>query len=280
MKYIKQIAIIACLILASCEDVIDVTVPTAAPRLVVEASIDWEKGTVGNNQTIKLHTSTPYFDTTTNNIVTGATVKVTNTNSGAEFTFTDQNNGAYTTSSFIPVVNDTYTLEIVYNGENYQASETLKSVSDINRITQSLEGGFDDEVLDVTIFWDDPADEENYYLVRVLEVGDMFPFLEEISDEFINGNEIDDFFEKDDDADDPTEEFNPGDTVDISLFGISERYHNYMQLLIEQYDSGGDPFSSVAAEIRGNCINTTTPDNYAFGYFRLTQVVKESYTFQ
>ncbi|PIA77744.1 hypothetical protein BFR04_09940 [Gaetbulibacter sp. 4G1] len=280
MKYIKQIAIIACLILASCEDVIDVTVPTAAPRLVVEASIDWEKGTVGNNQTIKLHTSTPYFDTTTNNIVTGATVKVTNTNSGAEFTFTDQNNGTYTTSSFIPVVNDTYTLEIVYNGENYQASETLKSVSDINRITQSLEGGFDDEVLDVTIFWDDPADEENYYLVRVLEVGDMFPFLEEISDEFINGNEIDDFFEKDDDADDPTEEFNPGDTVDISLFGISERYHNYMQLLIEQYDSGGDPFSSVAAEIRGNCINTTTPDNYAFGYFRLTQVVKESYTFQ
>ncbi|MCL6295200.1 DUF4249 domain-containing protein [Jejuia spongiicola] len=280
MKYIKQIAIIACLILASCEDVIDVTVPTAAPRLVVEASIDWEKGTVGNNQTIKLHTSTPYFDTTTNNIVTGATVKVTNTNSGAEFTFADQNNGTYTTSSFIPVVNDTYTLEIVYNGENYQASETLKSVSDINRITQSLEGGFDDEVLDVTIFWDDPADEENYYLVRVLEVGDMFPFLEEISDEFINGNEIDDFFEKDDDADDPTEEFNPGDTVDISLFGISERYHNYMQLLIEQYDSGGDPFSSVAAEIRGNCINTTTPDNYAFGYFRLTQVVKESYTFQ
>ncbi len=280
MKYIKQIAIIACLILASCEDVIDVTVPTAAPRLVVEASIDWEKGTIGNNQTIKLHTSTPYFDTTTNNIVTGATVKVTNTNSGAEFTFADQNNGTYTTSSFIPVVNDTYTLEIVYNGENYQASETLKSVSDINRITQSLEGGFDDEVLDVTIFWDDPADEENYYLVRVLEVGDMFPFLEEISDEFINGNEIDDFFEKDDDADDPTEEFNPGDTVDISLFGISERYHNYMQLLIEQYDSGGDPFSSVAAEIRGNCINTTTPDNYAFGYFRLTQVVKESYTFQ
>ncbi len=280
MKYIKQIAIIACLIFASCEDVIDVAVPTAAPRLVVEASLDWEKGSIGNNQTIKLKTSTPYFDTTTNNIVTGATVKVTNNNSGAEFTFTDQNDGTYTTSVFIPVVNDTYTLEIVYNGENYQASETLKSVSDINRITQSLEGGFDDEVLDVTLFWDDPADEENYYLVRVLEVGDLFPFLEEISDEFINGNEIDDFFEKDDDADDPTEEFNPGDTVDISLYGISERYHNYMQLLIEQYDSGGDPFSSVAAEIRGNCINTTTPDNYAFGYFRLTQVVKASYTFQ
>ncbi len=280
MKYIKQIAILACLIFASCEDVIDVDVPTAAPRLVVEASLDWEKGSVGNNQTITLRTSTPYFDTTTNNSVTGATVKVTNTNSGAEFIFTDQNDGTYTTSSFIPVINDTYTLEIVYDGENYRATETLKSVSDINRVTQSLEGGFDDEVLDVTLYWDDPADEENYYLVRVIEEGDLFPFLEEISDEFINGNEIEDFFEKDDDADDPTEEFNPGDTVYISLFGISERYHNYMQLLIEQYDSGGDPFSSVAAEIRGNCINTTTPDHYAFGYFRLTQVVKTSYTFQ
>jgi len=52
-----------------------------------------------------------------------------------------------------------------------------------------------------------------------------------------------------------------------------------MRLLIEQYYGGGDPFSSTAAEVRGNCINATNEDNYPFGYFRVTEVVKANYTF-
>ena len=60
---IHYILLIAILTLSSCTDVIEVEVPTEAPRLVIEASINWEKETVGNNQTIKLSRSTPYFDT-------------------------------------------------------------------------------------------------------------------------------------------------------------------------------------------------------------------------
>jgi len=266
-------------ILASCEDVIDVEVPTASPRLVVEASINWEKGTTGSNQTIKLSTSTPYFDTTANN-VTGASVKVTNTNTNTEYVFVDQNNGIYSTTNFTPIIDDSYTLEIVYNGETYTATETLKSVPEINTVEQSLEEGFDDDVLDVTIFFDDPVDEENYYLVRFIEEGDSRLILETLSDEFVNGNEIDIFFEKDRDEEDSQEEFNPGDNVMITLVGISERFYNYSDLLIEQYDGGGDPFSTTPAEIKGNCINETNADNYAFGFFRLSEIQTINYTFE
>jgi len=42
------------LIFTSCTEVIDVEVPEAESRLVIEASLDWEKGTIGNNQTITL----------------------------------------------------------------------------------------------------------------------------------------------------------------------------------------------------------------------------------
>ena len=88
------------------------------------------------------------------------------------------------------------------------------------------------------------------------------------------------FYEKEEDEDINQEEFEVGDVVDINFYGISETYHNYIQLLIEQYESTGDPFSSVPVVLKGNCTNPSNPDNFALGYFRLTQVVKASYTFQ
>jgi len=50
--YYKSIIFLFLIILTSCEDVIDVDLQDAPSRLVIEASIDWEKGTTGNNQTI------------------------------------------------------------------------------------------------------------------------------------------------------------------------------------------------------------------------------------
>jgi len=160
-SYIKFIVILTALILSSCEDVIQVDVPSGKIRLVIEASLDWEKGTEGNNQRIKLRTSTPYFSTNSNTGVTGAIVKVLNTNTNETFDFTDQNDGSYTTSTFVPIIGDTYSLEVIYNNENYTASETLMAVPEFKAITQSVEGGFDDTLLEVNVYFDDPENEEN-----------------------------------------------------------------------------------------------------------------------
>lgn len=276
--YIKTFFALLTISFISCEDVIDVDTPEADSRLVIEASLDWQKGTTGSNQTIKLSTSTPYFQNTLNTAVTGASVTVTNTNSNVEYVFQDQNDGTYTITNFVPVINDTYVLEVLYNNEVYNATETLRSVSPIKRVEQSLEGGFDDEILDVSIFWDDPADEENYYLIKFIREGDIVPIFEDFPDEFVNGNELDTFFEEDGDNDE--DQFQPGDVVEFTLYGISEQYNNYISLLIEQYDSGGDPFSAVPGKLKGNCINLNSPENYAFGYFRLSEFDTVTYTFQ
>ncbi|MEY8870717.1 DUF4249 domain-containing protein [Meridianimaribacter flavus] len=267
-------------LLTSCEDTIDVDVPTAEARLVVEASLDWEKGTTGNVQSISLSMSTPFFDTDQDTSVTGAIVTVTNEDSGEVFPFDDNNDGTYSTSTFVPILNNTYHLEIVYDGETYEATETLMSVSDINEVSQSIEGGFDDELLELNLYFTDPANIENFYLIKYDVEGDLFPYLEDVSDEFTDGNEIHDFLEKDDDEDSEETPFEAGDVVNISLYGISEQYYNFIRLLIEQHGSQGDPFSSTAALIRGNCINPTNPDNYAFGYFRVTEVDTATYTFE
>lgn len=278
--YFKLTILLFVFAFTSCEDVIDVTLQKAPARLVIEASLDWEKGTIGNNQTIKLSKSTPYFDTTTNTSVTNASVKVTSNDSAEEFVFTHQNNGIYITTQFMPVINESYTLEVIYNGETYIANETLTSVTDITGVNQSVESGFDDKVLEVNVIFIDPELEENYYLFKFQKQGDLLPILEDGNDEFVNGNEITWWFEKEKDDDtDGTEEFMSGDVVDISFYGISEAYHNYIRILIEQSEGAG-LFSTTPVPLRGNCVNNTAPDNYALGYFRLAQVVKTSYTFE
>ena len=266
-------------LLFSCTDVVDIDVQEASPRLVIEASIDWEKETQGNQQSIKLSMSTPYFDITEIDIVTGASVKVTNDSNNEAVIFADQNNGNYSTNSFLPVLNQSYTLEVVYNGETYIAHETLMPVVAIENIFQSTENGFNDEALEVNIEFNDPIDIENFYLTKFAVVGDLIPELYDISDEFTDGNLMNIFYEREEDEDINQLEFEPGDVVDIYLYGISKQYYNYMQLLISQYDSE-NIFSATPVLLKGNCINPNQPDKYAYGYFRVTEVVKDTYTFQ
>jgi hypothetical protein len=47
---------------SSCEEVIDVDLQATTPRLVIDASINWFNGTLGNEQEIKLTLTVPYFD--------------------------------------------------------------------------------------------------------------------------------------------------------------------------------------------------------------------------
>ncbi|RDY61176.1 DUF4249 domain-containing protein [Flagellimonas nanhaiensis] len=267
-------------ITVSCTDVVDVEVPEGPTRLTIEASLDWERGTSGNTQTILLSTSTPFFNDEKFVPATGAIVRVTNTDNGTEFVFDDQNNGRYTTSDFIPIIGNTYSLEIQYEGERYTATETLYPVSEITEITQSTEDGEDDEALEVNVSFLDPADIENYYFLRMQRREDLFPELFYIKDEFIDGNEFTIYYEKIDDEEDNSEEFKPGDIVDISFMGISKQYHDYLRLLIEQYESAGEPFSPPPVPLIGNCINEDNPDNTPYGYFRVTEKITDTYTFQ
>ncbi len=261
---------------ASCTDVVDVEVQNGPERLVVEASIDWEKGTNGRVQTIRLRKSTPFFDEDNIIDVTGALVTVTNDSSGETYDFVDQNNGEYRTTSFEPVMGQSYSLRIEYNGEVYTAQETMTPVTDITDVFQDREDGFDEELLEVHIVFTDPETEGDNYLFKFQRQGDLLPDLEYAEDEFVNGNEIDWWYEIEDEEDIPP--FEAGDVVDIEMYGISRAYYDYIKILIDQLGGVGI-FETTPVSVKGNVINETNPDNYAFGYFRLTEVVRTSYIF-
>ena len=266
----KYFYIVFALLICSCEDVIDVDLNTIEPKLVIDASINWFKDTPGNEQEIKLTLTAPYFE---NEIQPASGAQVTVSKAGDDiFTFTeDSNSGIYKNNSFIPQINETYSLQIIYQGETYSATETLKSVVDIDYVEQNDDGGFTGEETELKAFYTDPIDEENYYFFEFINDIPDIPSLDIYDDEFTNGNQIFGFFTE--------EELEAGDTVTIRNYGVSERFYEFMFILLQQNsEDGGGPFETQPATVRGNCINETNPNNFPLGYFRASEVAVLVYT--
>ena len=271
-KILLFLSLIITILFSSCEEVINVDLNTAAPKLVIEASINWEKGTTGSQQIIKLSTTTSFYSSIVP-AVSGALVTVTNS-SNTIFSFIENaNTGQYICSNFIPNLNEIYTLKVVINGQTYTATETLKSVATITSIEQNNEGGFTGNKIEIKAVYTDPANEENYYLYRYkYPSSTKFDYFTD-EDKFFQGNV---FF-----SSSFTDDLKQGDAINIVHYGISKNYYNYLSILLNLTgDSSGSPFQSPPSTVRGNIINQTNFDNYALGYFSLSQTDTRNYTIQ
>ncbi|WP_366187290.1 DUF4249 domain-containing protein [Flavobacterium ovatum] len=266
------IALISILFLSSCEEVVQVDLNTAAPKLVIEATIKWVKGTTGKDQKIKLTTTTSYFSNQIP-VVSGATIMIKNS-SNITFNFNEiGNTGEYICSDFVPKTNETYTLTVVNNGEIYTASETLKSVAPIEDVVQKNDGGFTGKTIQIKTFYTDPAPEVNYYLYQYSYTNQVTQTFYGDEDTFFQGNRIFSLSQNQD--------LKKGDEVKITHYGITKAYYNYMNILISiAGGGGGGPFQAPPATVRGNIINTTDKNNYPLGYFALSEIDTRTYTVQ
>ena len=274
--YMKKIqlffVIIVSVLLNSCEEVIPVNLNTAPPKLVIEAAINWQKGTLGNAQTIKLSTTTGYYNTVIP-VVSGATVSIKNS-INTVFNFVEKpKTGIYICSDFIPVINETYVLTITSNGQTYTATETLKSVAPITKIVQNNQGGFTGNTIEIKAFFNDPPSDDNYYLFNYEYSNQVKSSYYLDKDTFFQGNE---FF-----SISRNKDLKAGDKVTISHIGVSKEYFNYMSIIVSIAGSNnGSPFQSPPATVHGNIVNNTNFDNYALGYFSLSEVDTQNYVIQ
>lgn len=269
MKSFKYISVLLIAIfLTSCEDVIDVDLPTGEPKLVIDASLNWQLGTTGNEQVIKLSMTTGYYNPAVPK-VSGAVVTVTNTDTNAVFDFIENpGTGEYVCNSFVPVLNGKYQLTVAYDGQTYTANETMMPVVPIDKIEQK-EAPFDDESVEINVFFTDDGTRDDFYMIRYDTSFAAIPIYGVSDDEFFQGNQFNDVLFH--------EDLKPGTSFDVTLFGVSEQFHNYMNLLLD-VAGGGGPFSTAPARVKGNIINSTDTASTAFGYFRLSQADTVSYT--
>lgn len=278
MKNIKLVIaiIISSFCAISCEDVVNVDLDTAAPKLVIDASIKWQKGTAGDLQKIKLTTTTDFYSNTIP-VATGATVSIKNTTVDIPTSYQfieDGQTGEYVCTNFTPIINNDYTLTVVYNGQTYTATSKFMPTPVIQKTEQITKPGFGGEdVYEIKFYFQDNAAENNFYLVGAKNSNIVYPEYGVLSDEFFQGNLMFAIYQD--------EDLKKGDVVEYSLQGITEKYNNYMSKLLSTSGSeGGNPFATPPATLRGNIVNKTNPDNYPFGYFHLSEIDSGSHTIE
>lgn len=265
----KYLLLAFCLSLFSCEEVIEVDLDTGEDTVVIDAEILWQKGTDGALQTIRISRMTAYYNPTPPR-VSGAHVRIENVE-GEVFIFNEtEEAGTYVCTNFVPELNQTYTLYAQVGEQLYTATETMVPTPAINRVEQTETGGFSADEPEVAIYFNDPAGESNYYLTSFVTRILPYPDYELTNDELSDGNEISNEFSDDD--------LQPGNTVEITLRGISRQFYRYMVLILEAVDS--NPFSAPPANIRGNIVNQSSGGSAALGYFRLCESDYRAYVMQ
>lgn len=276
MKNITQIllVLISFFSLSGCEEVIHVDLENSTPKLVIDAGIVWDKETDGKIQTINITKTSSYYE---NNYigVSGAVVSITNSKNNV-FNFIEEipNSGQYVCKTFVPEVNELYTLKVLNEQSVYTASEKLVATPVIDSITSkktpAIAGKKD--IVEIKTYFKDNGSEKNFYLVGVRQSNKLFYKYRLLSDRITQGNTMLSFYSSD--------ELFTGDIVTIKHLGVSERYSNYLSILlaVSGNGGGGGPFQTPAATVKGNIINETNNKDNPLGYFRLSQLNTKLYT--
>ncbi len=248
----------------SCEDVVDIDVPSATPRLVIDATIySSAEETIAEN-TIKLHLTSNFFEEQ-QQPVTNAIVTIIDQTNAVNYSFENLDNSAnYTSSSFTPEFNTNYKLQVIYNNNTYESViEQVTPTAVLSPLEQGNGTLFGEDEIEVIIEYQDEANRDDYYFFDL-----SYDNYLTSKDEFYQGNLFSFSYYY--------EDLNAGDEVVVALQGINERYYNYMNILLEQSQDSGNPFGTTPTTVKGNIVNTTNTDDYPVGYFRLSEVSKQS----
>jgi len=240
-----------------CQEVIDIDLNEGEPTLVVEGLITDQPGPYR----VKLSLTTSYFDDESAPSVTTAIVIITE-NSSLVDTLIQIKPGVYHTKKIMQAaVGNTYDLLIRYDGESYESSTELKSVSDLDSLTYEFEEEniFLDEGYYVSLWAQEPEGMGDYYRWIYYSNGEIADSLDLLysSDEFIDGSYISGFqlFY--------TQQL--GDTVLVEQLSLNEDAYEFYRQLDEQ-ESFGNLFDTPPANITGNI------SNRAWGLFEASSV--------
>ena len=273
MKNYIYIAILS-LFCFGCQEVIDIELDDAPPRLVIDAYFN-----IFNNEEtgaylyteggVLLSLSAPYFDDEIPS-VSNATVYITNLETNEVINFIESatlgrfipENGA----SFQPDFDTNYELTVIYDNETYNSTVQYIPAVPIDKLEQGDGVLFEGNEIEVKIFYTDLSPRVDFYLFDL----DFDLFLPS-EDTFYQGQDFNfSYFYEDDDV--------MGSEIDIKILGIDQDYYNYFNLILEQDQDDGNPFQTAPALIRGNIVNTSNGDNFPFGFFRISEVYTKSIT--
>ncbi|TLP81245.1 DUF4249 family protein [Maribacter sp. ACAM166] len=268
----------------SCEDVIEIELPTETPRLTVDAIIRIDTTQNFTTASIRIGLSSSFFDE--NQTTEIEQVMILNPDYvplgplDANFIlFSETDPGIYEgTKNTGFFTSGELQLYIEVDEEVYYANTRYVSSVPIDSLEQGNETLFSGDEKEVIVTFTDKENRDDFYILD-------FDFNQYLvtEDEFYQGQAFVFSYFYDIDL-----QLDADSTINISLLGADESFYNYMNQIIVQ--SGGDqgPFQTPAATVRGNVFNVTgienievldnveSSDNFALGYFAVVQEYKKS----
>mgnify|MGYP003636472563 CR=1 FL=1 len=254
----------------SCEDVIEVELPSNKEKLIIDALIKIDNNLPNTAIKVKANLTSSFFD----EIKTANLEKITISSevNNWEEELTEEAPGLYSKIVATDILKqEELTLTISYDNQIYEAKTTYVSSVAIDNLTQGEGTLFNDDETEIIISYTDNPNMENFYLFD-------FNFGEFLvsEDTFYKGQlfEFSFFYDS---------ALKVGQSVTISLLGIDKSFYNYMNQVIVQSGGNQGPFQTPASTVRGNIINTTEENsiqNYALGYFAICETFKKNITIE
>ena len=165
------IAFLTIVLCTSCEEVIDIDLNSANPVLVAEGVVDNELPAW-----VRLTYTSDYFDAEQAKVEPGATVIISDKQGNTE-TMEYIADGLYQARNFIGNPNNQYTLSIIKDGVEYQASTMLLPPSEILSVSfeenENLRPGQTETTYAITINFKDDTLSRNYYLIKFQTSGEL-----------------------------------------------------------------------------------------------------------
>ena len=180
--------LIAALLFAGCEEVIEVDLNEVNPALVIEASLTRSP----DLSFVKITKTSNYFgESSETNTVSNALVSIEN-ESGNLFILKEVEKGIYKSRDIYPQEGLTCKLTVEVEGKRHESYSTLKPAVRIDSIAYFYDPGFAfiDPGYYISLYFSDPPDETNYYRIKMYKNGvyknrlDNFIILD---DKYING---------------------------------------------------------------------------------------------
>ncbi|TAI49102.1 DUF4249 family protein [Flagellimonas allohymeniacidonis] len=231
---------------SSCEDVVEVDVPSENPRLIVNALIRVNPDSQTFTYRVKVSLTDSFFGeipvTNLTQITIGGAILVDINNPGS---------GIYeatrSTESLLP--DQQLILQLTWEDRRYFAWTNYSPSVPIDDLQIGDGTLFDEDDTEVIVTFTDDPDRANFY---VFDFG--FGNFATTDDEFIQGQQQTFSYFYD-------ENLESGDELTVKILGADQEFFNYMNSLIEQTEDDFGVFETPAATIRGNIFDVTDLDN-------------------
>lgn len=280
-QFIYTILVASLFYLSACEKVVNVNLPAGKPLPYIDAWITDRPGV----QTVRLLDAANYLDSAHPAPVTGAQITLIDMTAAKSYPFT-YGNGSYNYdagAAAVGVVNHVYKLSIVYSGQTFEATDTLKRVTAIDSITYEFkkQSSGDKEGYYAKLYAVDLPGATDYYWIRTYKNGalnyyvpDMVTVDAAFSENIADGFEFIPPFR--DGITPNAHPYSKGDVVRVVLRSLSKGSHDFWERAIGQLENQG-LFAKVLENVPANMKNIQ-PGGTAkiYGWFGVVAETEQS----